>query len=146
MVDLYITLPPDFERLVEEYRKKVISIRSVGTEELEISYDPITGGGSINSNTFKLKDGSPEFKVFSQLYTRIGKKLDRRDVLIAIGFYDDNQDPDPARKTSETARINEAAKAIRERTGLDTKQLVQNAGNLTLVAKKSPKSAPNRPK
>ncbi|MES2436994.1 MAG: hypothetical protein V4519_03190 [Patescibacteria group bacterium] len=111
-----------------------------------IEFNPTTGIGCVNSiRDFRFKDGSPEHMIFTQLYSRLTKKLSRQDVLIAGSFYEDYDKPDPSKKTLETTFINDRAKSIREKTGLNTQQLVMNAGNLTLLAKKSDKSTPKRP-
>lgn len=106
-----------------------------------IEYNPTTGMGVVNSDKkFKFKDGSPEHNIFNQLYSKMPKKLPRQDVLIAGEFYQDYENPDPTKKTLETAFINDKVISIREKTGLNTEQLVNNAGNLTLLGKKSDKS------
>ncbi len=112
-----------------------------------IDYNDATGKGEVvGKKKFKFKDGSPEFKVFTALYAKLGKKkgakLERQDVLIAGGFYEDHEAPEPARKTAETAFINDIAKGIREKTGLDTDHLVNNNGNLTLLALRQDKNPP----
>ncbi len=112
-----------------------------------IDYNDATGKGKVvGKNKFKFKDGSPEYNVFKILYSKLGKKpakLERLEVLIAGGFYEDHQQElDPTRKTLETAFINEIAKNIREKTGLNTDELVNNSGNLTLLALKQDKNPP----
>lgn|SRR5574343_584236 len=103
-----------------------------------IDYNETTGKGEVvGKKKFKFKDGSTEYKTFKILYAKLGKKpakLDRQDVLITGDFYKDYEKPDPARKTAETAFINEVAKNIREKTGLNTEELVNNNGSLTLLA------------
>ncbi len=119
-----------------------------------IEYNDITGKGNVNSarghKEFTIKDGSPEYKVFKMLYAKLGKKsgkLERLEVLVAGGFYEDHQQElDPTRKTAETALINDIAKNIREKTGLNTKELVMNNGNLTLLATKPGKTPPKTTK
>jgi hypothetical protein len=119
-----------------------------------IEYNDVTGKGSVDSvrgqKEFTFKDGSPEYKVFKMLYAKLRKKsgkLERLDVLVAGGFYEDHQQElDPARKTAETALINDIAKNIREKTGLNTKELVMNNGNLTLLATKKGKTPPKTTK
>ncbi len=116
-----------------------------------IEYNTESGRGRANNKKFKFKDGNPEYHIFKQLYLRMGKKLERQDVLIAGGFYQDHEAPDPARVTDETGFINDIAKTIREKTGFNTEQMVNNGGNLTLVAEKKvqpkkTKTTPNSPK
>ncbi|MBU6426642.1 hypothetical protein KGQ27_00135 [Patescibacteria group bacterium] len=111
-----------------------------------ITYNEVTGKGEvIGKKKFKFKDGSPEYKIFNMLYAKLAKKtakLERQDVLIAGGFYKDYEEPDPTRKTNETAFINEVAKSIREKTGLDTEELVNNNGSLTLLVLRQDKNPP----
>jgi hypothetical protein len=109
----------------------------------EIFYDKETGLGYINSKKFKLKDNQPDYGVFAKLYHRIGKKLLRNEVLKIIGLEESE-----AKRSTNTFAINDLAKKIRQRTGLNTEQLVNNNGNLTLRATKIkdfPKSTLNLP-
>ncbi len=115
------------------------------SDEPGIIYNDVTGVGKINGKKFKLKDGKPDYRVFKMLYGKIGKKLERQDVLIAGGFYEDHETADPARRGDETSFINEIAKSLREKTGLNTEQLVNNDGNLTLALDKPTKPPPKRP-
>lgn len=101
-----------------------------------IEYNSITGIGVVNTKKFKFKDHQPEYRVFKLLYENINKKVLRYDILLATHFYEDGEDQDPARKINETNDINEVAKKIREKTGLNTEQLVNNNGNLTLIGSK----------
>jgi len=109
----------------------------------EIFYDKETGLGYINSKKFKLKDNQPDYKIFAKLYCQIGKKLLRSDILKIIG-----REESEAERINNTFAINELAKKIRSRTNLNTEQLVNNNGNLTLRAikiKDFPKPTPNLP-
>ena len=111
-----------------------------------IEYNEATGKGEVvGKKKFKFKDGSPEYKVFKILYTKLGKKpakLERQDVLITVDFYKDYEKPDLTRKTAETALINDIAKNIREKTGVNTEELVNNNGSLTLLALRQDKNPP----
>jgi len=111
-----------------------------------IDYNEATGKGEVvGKKEFKFKDGSPEYKVFNVLYSKLGKKvakLERQDVLITGEFYKDYEQPDLAKKTLETNFINDIAKNIREKTGLNTKELVMNNGSLTLLALRQDKNPP----
>lgn len=109
----------------------------------EIEYNPITGKGHHGSKEFTLTDGSAEHHMFSKLYEKINKRISRYEVLELIHFYEEGEDMDPNRSTAETAAINEVAKGLRKKIGLTPAQLVLNAGNLTLVAKKTTKPTPN---
>lgn len=111
-----------------------------------IDYNEATGKGEVvGKKEFKFKDGSPEYKVFNTLYAKLGKKtakLERQDVLITAEFYKDYEQPDPSKKTLETNFINDIAKNIREKTGLNTKEVVMNNGSLTLLALRQDKNPP----
>lgn len=135
---LKLEFPDNFAKLASAYRKKMFgdSKSMTGALSAEISYDSTAGDGAVNGVPFKLKDGSPEYVVFRQLYSRIGKKIERDEVLRLAGFYKDYQEPDPARRISEGETINEVAKNLRKKTGLNTKQLVLNNGNLTLKGRR----------
>ncbi len=112
-----------------------------------IDYNETTGKGEVvGKKKFKFKDGSSEYNVFKMLYAKLGRKpskLERLDVLVAGGFYPDHQQElDPVRRTAETACINEITKNIREKTGLNTEELVNNNGSLTLLALRQDKNPP----
>ncbi len=122
---------------------------SVGNGEKEASalyYNETTGIGRNGTENFKLKDGSSAYKVFKFLYKKPNKKMYRYDVLVQCGFYEDGEAIDKTKKTLETAKINALAKSLRSKIGLNSKNLVNNRGNLTLVMNKTPiepKSPPN---
>ncbi|GEM_PF-6869595 len=101
-----------------------------------ISYNSITGMGMTNTKKFKFKDPKPEYRLFKLLFEGLNKKVYRYDVLVAICFYEDGEDQDPARHGAETEKINDVVKKIREKTGLTRTQLVINGGNLTLLGSK----------
>lgn len=107
-----------------------------------VSYNPVSGYGYIGDRKFKFVDGTPEYRVFGKLYENINKKLGRYDVLEIGHFYEDGEEPNPTKKTLETAFINGVTKTMREKTGLSVEQIVQNRGNLTLVGIKSPTNEP----
>lgn len=109
-----------------------------------IDYNQETGIGHAGSKKFKLKSNHPAYEVFKMLYNRINRNISRNDVLVAGRFYEDYQEPDPARKSDETLFINEIAKTIREKTGLNTEQLVNNAGSLTLIGRKQKSTKPSQ--
>jgi len=112
-----------------------------------IYYDAHTGIGFVNGERFKFKDDQSDFFVFPELYERIGKTLERKKVLELSNYsktgnenLSDLNNKNPKRKPpsyiSETYFINELVKKIRKMTGLNTNQLVNNNGNLTLVGEK----------
>lgn len=115
----------------------------------EIYYNCQSGIGFVDGKRFKFKDDQPEFKVFSELYKNINKPLFREKVLRLSNFYKEDEGSDisniiligkqkrkKSQYTSATYFINALAKKIRERTGLNINQLVNNNGNLTLVGKR----------
>lgn len=126
--------------------KKFLAEKPLAKQNDKIEYNPITGVGSHGEIEFMFKDGSAEYRLFARLFAGAGKKVSRFDVLELIKFYEDGQDSDPTRKTAETNAINAVTKELRTRIGLTPKQLVLNAGNLTLVSKKAPDSPQTDPK
>ena len=101
----------------------------------QIFYQLAAGIGEYNGKDFKLKT-EPKRILFSELYKQINNTVGRYQVLEIIGFYDKNEKPNPANKTNETYEINKIVKELRKDIGLDTKQLVNNSGNLTLLGRK----------
>ena len=88
-----------------------------------IQYNSVTGVGVLRKKVFKLKDDQPEFFLFKDLYENPNESIKRADVLKILKRDDDS---------TATFAINELAKKIRLRTGLTTKELVLNNGNITL--------------
>jgi len=153
---LKIYLPLDFGERYEKYRGMLLEILKEKEPKeklslLKIEYNPISGIGYVNGKRFKFKDDQPEYQLFRELYKRIGNKIPREKVLKLINFKSDEpvfKEPEwtEFRKqndvtTSETLAINKVVKKIRSRTGLTPDQLVNNNGNLTLVAQKVIKSS-----
>lgn len=130
-------LQPEFEKVYKKYNDKFGNIIIANNIQPIISYNTVTGIGYINNVIFKFRDNTSAFRVFKILFEKINKKINRYDILVAAHFYEDGEDVDKSRKTSETSKINDVAKKIRIRTGLNTKQLIMNDGNLTLVGKKT---------
>lgn len=116
----------------EEEKNEVNKVHEVVT----ISFNPETGAGEVNRIDFKFKDNTEEYRVFKLLFERMNTKVSRYEVLVAAHFYEDGEDSDPTRKNAETEKINDIAKEIRRKTGLNKKQVVVNNGNLTLVVPK----------
>lgn len=112
-------------------KKQVDSKFSI--EKPKIYYNPETGRGIINDHKFKFKDHQPEYRVFKVLYENINNRVLRYTILVQAHFYEEGEDIDTSRKVQETNTINSIAKTIREKTGLNTEQLVLNNGNLTLI-------------
>jgi hypothetical protein len=123
-------------------KKERLAKKAVGPANA-ISYNEKTGIGHVGNKKFKFKDHKPEYRIFAKLLENINKKLNRYDVLELAHFYEDGEEPNPARKNAETETINAVAKEIRKRTGLNTEQLVMNNGNLTLVGTRHIETAPN---
>ena len=140
MVDLYITLPNNFDELFKKYKQELLgsqsSVNSKIKTNIEISYNEVTGRGHAVKE-FSFKDNTSEFRVFKLLYENINNKITRYDILVTAHFYEEGEDIDKERKSQETFKINEIVKNIRTKTGLDTKQLVNNNGNLTLLGRKA---------
>lgn len=115
-------------------------------DQPRIFYDRETAKGEVNGIPFRIKKGSDEDKVFSSLCENIRKALPRMDVLRIAKFYEANEKPEKTRRNSETYLINEMAKSLRKKTGLTTKTLVNNNGELTLkgILLDLPQTAPNK--
>ena len=138
IIDEWSTPFPTHERFgfdIWQLKKDRVPKKKVLTNN-DISYNEKTGIGRVGEKKFKFKDHQPEYRIFAKLYENINKKLNRYDVLELAHFYEEGEDPDPARKNAETETINEIAKSLRKKTGLNTEQLVMNNGNLTLVGNK----------
>jgi len=112
-----------------------------------IYYNKNTGIGFVNDKRFKFKDDQAEFFVFPQLWKKIGKTLERERVLELSNYKQTSDEKfsvliakNSKRKTSfyisQTYFINELVKKIRRMTGLNTNQLANNNGNLTLSGTK----------
>lgn len=106
---------------------------SIGTEQKKdtnsrsgIYYNSKTGIGLANGKEFKFKDHQPEFFVFGKLFEQIGEPLKKEDVL-KIAKYQGGM---------ATYFINSLVKKIRTKTKLNTRQIVLNNGNITLVGQK----------
>lgn len=148
----------DFSSAPNDTYDKLVYVLSVDRNKItaavqkifaRISYNENTGIGLVNGVRFKFKDDQAEFFVFPKLFERIGETLERETVL-RLSHYQKEDGVDlksvlliknPKRKTSsyisETYFINELVKKIRKMTGLNTDQLVNNNGNLTLIGEKT---------
>ena len=104
--------------------------------DLGIYYNPITGKGWVKGKIFTFKDHQPEFLLFEKLYKNINTTIKRNEVLNITGT-------SPNIKMT-TFYINDLVKKIRMRTQLNTQELVQNNGNITLVGQKLD-DFPNQP-
>lgn len=112
----------------------------------EIYYNKQTGIGYAHTKRFKFKNDQEEFSVFAKMYDRINKPISRIQVLKLSGYQEEksggldrlanNSKRKPSIHTSATYFINDLAKKMRERTGLNTDQIVNNNGELTLVGRK----------
>lgn len=109
-----------------------------------VYYNPETGIGYAYGKRFKFKNDQPDFLIFSKMYENINKPVPRSEVLEIIG-YKETTDKDrlttgSKQKTNSqviaTYKINEVAKKMRGMTELNTDQIVNNNGDLTLVGEK----------
>jgi hypothetical protein len=91
---------------------------------LGIYYNSITGIGWSNCKKFKFKDQKPNFILFGKLFERIGNRVAKEEIWDIIGH------------EGNMIAINDVAGELREKTGLNTDELVLNNGNLTLALKK----------
>lgn len=97
-----------------------------------ISYNDQTGTGQARKK-FKLKLDQSEHKVFSELYKNINYKVSRESILVLIGHHKEGEIVNKPSKKSGTYAITSLVKALREKTGLNPDELVQNGGNLILM-------------
>lgn len=117
---------------------------SEGSASNGIYYNPETGIGYAYGKRFKLKNDQSDFLIFSKMYESINKSVPRTEVLEIIGYEEtavkDRLTAGSKQKTSSqvmaTYKINEVAKKMRSMTGLNTDQIVNNNGDLTLVGEK----------
>ncbi len=119
------------------------------TDKFEINLDEIfynnkTAIGDINGREFRFKPDSSTAEVFSSVWGIMNVPAKRQDVLIISGFYEEGQASDPTRRVDETYHINDIAKSIRRTLKINTKKLINNDGNLTLIGKKLKNSKLNQ--
>lgn len=113
----------------------------------EVYYHRQSGLGAVNGKRFQFKNSRREFKIFAEMYERIGEPVPRRRVLELLGLQEaadatvDKLMKGLGRKNTEhtlnTIIISEVANSMREKTSLSTNQLVINNGDLTLLARKT---------
>lgn len=163
MTTLRIQFPDDFGERYLAYKEKLLGQKIESPKKMipvqnsadmtgkstaknlrnadEIYYNQKTAVGDIDGREFRFKPDSSFAKVFSSLWGMIGTPLKRQEVLILADFYEEGQEPDPARRSAETLLINNTAKSIRSALKIGPKVLINNDGNLTLLGKKvkSPK-------
>jgi hypothetical protein len=102
-----------------------------------ISFNKNTGQGLVDGREFRLGVKTPEYRVFRKLFDVINESITRTDVLVIAGAYEEDEEISSGSRSVDTMTINEIAKNIRKRTGLDTKHLSQNQGTLTLSGRKT---------
>jgi len=111
-----------------------------------IYYNPKTGIGYAYGKRFKFKNDQPEFTIFAEMIERINNPVPRKRVLELANYPKSENDRielltnNVKRKaslfTSATYFINELAKKMRNMTRLNTDQITNNNGELTLVGKR----------
>ena len=102
-------------------------------DQPKVYYDEATGTGEVNGEKFRLKKGSKDELLFTALCENIDKAVPRINILRIISFYrPDEKQPQEHRRKDETYSINEIIKSLRRKTGLTTKMLVNNNGDITL--------------
>jgi hypothetical protein len=132
----------------EETKKKLIILRELRRKDEKdsaklpkvITYYPKVGRGKINDKSFsfnKPKKGvGKAFRLFAKLYEKMNEPVNKYDVLQAIGFYEEGEEQDLHKSVLESKAIADIATKIREKTGLNTNELVVNGGDITLFGKK----------
>jgi len=137
------SLPRNSEKLERKINMYDIVLDSLTKKEsnLDIDYSPQinynckTGTGHTKLKKFKFKNHQPEFRVFAEMYKNINNPIVREKVLQISVCKELGED-------RKTYFINELAKKMRKRTGLTKDDIVNNNGDLTLVAE-SVENAPN---
>lgn len=124
-------------------------LSETSAEKTVFLYNPETGDGNFKSKKFRLTDNKPYRKIFDACFAKRGRKLIRQDIIEIIGLSDmPHKEIDMARvmdafeganlrRKSDidvkiTNTVNDIAKEIRRKTGLDTDEFVNNSGSLTL--------------
>lgn len=96
-----------------------------------VYYNPNTGVGYAYSKRFKFKNDQSDFLIFAEMYKNINCPVSRNEILKMIGYEEIG-----AKDTMATYKINEVVKKMRNMTGLNTDQIANNNGDLTLVGEK----------
>jgi hypothetical protein len=117
-----------------------------------LTYNEETGDGKLRGiATKRLKDGTREKKIFDEVFKNRGHKITREKVMQLLGLESQKKnntinprelfsavgDKPKYRKDNKqiqiTNKINEVVKGIRKKMGLNTSELVNNNGNITLA-------------
>ena len=142
----------DLKKIIDaEYYKKTkkeVESPKSSSENLDFFYNSETGLGKFKGKNFKLTDDIGYRKIFDACFEIRGRKLIKEKVVEILGLDKSSEnidvakvfgalgDQDPRRKSikdvSITAKVNEIAKDIRKKTGLNTEEFVNNGCNLTL--------------
>ena len=122
--DNYFTIEvlPRFWKILEAIGGK---IGNNSDEPVGVYYEKEAGIGYARKR-FKFKRGSDTYKVFPELYERVGIPVPQERVKELLDFAG----------TGYYERANGTAKAIRRATDLTADELVLNNGSLTLIGKK----------
>lgn len=115
---------------LDELAKEKIVIKNAPEAKggkTSIYYHPTTGKGWAKNKAFTFKDHQPEFRLFGELYKKINKPVSRQRVLSLIGKPEGRM---------AAYHITNSVKKIRARTKLNSLEVAQNNGNITLVADK----------
>lgn len=131
----YVTDRINFYYFYKQLSKFIDKTVDGNIENYAKVYYQKAGIGTVNGSDFKLHT-KEKCKIFEELYLRMGEPIPRQRVLKLIGFYDEDEMPNTAQKANETYGINKFVKELRDDTGLTTRQLVNNNGDLTLIGKK----------
>jgi hypothetical protein len=111
---------------------KQIEQQNSGSSTVDgIYYNPATGIGYAHGKRFKFKNNQSDFFIFAEMYKNINQPIPRSAVLKMIDYEETG-----AKDTMATYKINEVTKKMRGMTGLDTDEIVNNNGALTLVGEK----------
>jgi len=93
-------------------------------------YSTRSGIGKIKGKIFKLRSGKSQQNLFNQLIDK--GKLPREEIVEILHLQEESSN---AIRSVNTLEINKFVKRIRNTTGLNTEELVQNGGNVILDVK-----------
>jgi hypothetical protein len=125
---LHVWPGDNYREIQSEYKERISSPQ---LSLAIVEYSSRSGSGIANGKHFKFKGHRAEFRVFKKMYTKIGESIPREEILKLSDFEADSQ--------SSTYFINELTKSMRRKTGLNTSQIVQSNGSITLMARKHPR-------
>lgn len=93
-------------------------------------YMPESGAGCFGNKKFHLTEGRNKYNLFNQLVKKI--KLTRSEVIDTLSLEIEKSASD---RSANTYAINNVVNELRKTTGLDSVELINNGGNISLAVK-----------